>query len=154
MQELLSALVAQAGEYVGNGVNHEKEPFVGTLRVEPLVNGSAALLHYSAVGLDGSPLHSEATLLANAPSGLCLWPVMQELPFVLPHAALDRAPSVPPGAVACAFASGPRERSAEFREELTIVLQADGVLVYAHAWGLPGGEFSERSSCAMRKRVA
>ena len=152
MQSLLSALIARAGEYVGSGVNHKNEPFVGTLRVEPLINDSAALLHYSAVGTDGSPLHSEATLLANSPSGLCLWPVMQELPVVLPHLATDRSLPLPGGAIGCVFSSGERDRTTEFREELTITLYVDGTLVYAHAWGLPGGDFGERSSCAMRRR--
>jgi hypothetical protein len=87
---LLKALLSQAPTFVGNGSNHEGEHFVGRLELQPLVNDSALVLHYTATRSDGKPLHQEATLLAVAPDGaLCLWPVMEELPFVLPHRAID-----------------------------------------------------------------
>jgi len=50
------------------------------------------MLHFTAIGTDGRHLHKEATLLATAPDGrLCLWPVMEELPFVLPHPQASNA---------------------------------------------------------------
>ena len=52
------------------------------------------------------------------------------------------------------FGSGPRDDSAKFREEISIQVNSDGSVVYAHAWGLPGGNFEDRSSCSMVPSVA
>ena len=73
---------------------------------------------------------------------------MPELPVVLPHTqVMTKAES---GKYTLAvFGSGSREDSAEFREEISIRVNSDGSLVYAHAWGLPGGSFEDRSSCSM-----
>ncbi|MEI7682636.1 MAG: hypothetical protein WCK07_24815, partial [Betaproteobacteria bacterium] len=72
-----------------------------------------------------------------------------ELPFVLPHAqkALIRSED---GGVSVVFASGSREDRGVFREEITIQLKPSGSLVYGHSWGMPGGEFAERSGCEFR----
>jgi hypothetical protein len=79
---------------------------------------------------------------------------MEELPFVLAHPAIERAAEISGALQTVTFASGPRGATSEFREELTISVHPDGVLVYAHAWGLPGGEFGERSSSELRRREA
>ena len=135
--------------YVGSGENHEGESFVGRLKVEPLVGGSAAMLHYTATSPNGRHLHREATLLATSHNGeLCLWPVMEELPVVLPHPQTRRT-LLPDGGVAVVFASGPREATETFREEITLEVKSSGEVVYAHSWGMPGGAFAERSSCAL-----
>lgn len=139
---VLQTLMSAPGTWTGQGVNHEQERFAGALVVEPLVGGAAVLLRYKAVLEDGSVAHEECTLLAIGPDGRpCLWPVMSELPVVLPHAEVlaEDGRSV--------FASGPRDDASAFREEITIAFGADGRLTYAHAWGLPGGEFAERSYC-------
>lgn len=151
--DLLSLLVARPGVYVGRGVNHEQEAFTGRLAVQPLVGGRAVLLTYTATRDDGVPVHEEATLLGRGPSGaLCLWPVMEELPIVLPHPATADATGgagTDVGAHQVVFASGPRSAVDAFREEITVTVRADGALVYAHAWGLPGGDFGDRSRCEL-----
>jgi hypothetical protein len=148
---LLKALLSQAPTFVGNGSNHEGEHFVGRLELQPLVNDSALVLHYTATRSDGKPLHQEATLLAVAPDGaLCLWPVMEELPFVLPHRAIDSSHDEEDGTLAVLFASGPRDMAHTFREEITIALKPGGELRIAHSWGMPGGVFAERSNCTLR----
>ncbi|HEY9819055.1 MAG TPA: hypothetical protein V6D20_25075 [Candidatus Obscuribacterales bacterium] len=72
-----------------------------------------------------------------------LWPVMSELPGVLPHRAIALTESEG------VLAGGSRENGSSFREEITIRLKADGTLTYAHAWGMPEGDFKDRSSCCM-----
>ena len=115
---LLAALLAQASSFSGQGTNYEGEHFVGRLELQPLVNASALMLHYPATRTDGKPLHKEATLLAAAPDGaLCLWPVMEELPFVLPHRAIDSSLDEEDGTLAVVFASGSRDMVHAFREE-------------------------------------
>src|SRR6476646_10312175 len=105
---LLEALVSGPTFFRGEGVNEENEPFVGELRVQVLEGGRAALLSYIAALHDGKVVHTESTLLGTGPSGkLCLWPVMSEIPVVLPH--VEVATEVEPrGDVKTVFASGPR----------------------------------------------
>jgi len=141
---LLAALVAGPKEYKGSGVNHEGESFVGTLKVQSLVEGQGVLLHYEARVDRDEVVHIESTLMAPDMEGtITLWPVMSELPGVLPHKAVLL------GENNATFASGPKENATTFREEISVSLGQDGSLTYSHAWGMPGGEFKERSSCRL-----
>jgi hypothetical protein len=147
--DILQALMALPQSFAGPGINHEGEAFTGALAIQPLVGGRAVLLDYTATLADGRRAHTEATLLGrNADGKLCLWPVMGELPVVIPH--VEIAAASPGSHVAAAtFASGPREAVDAFREEIAIRLGHDGKLTYAHSWGLPQGDFAARSSCEM-----
>ena len=151
---VLGVLTSGPTAFHGEDINHENEPFVGELTVQSLEGGSAALLKYVATLQNGEVAHSESTLLGVGPDGnLCLWPVMSELPVVLPH--VERISHSEPGAFTEAvFASGNRDDPSSFREEITVRVNSDGSLLYAHAWGLPGGSFEERSSCSMVPSVA
>lgn len=146
---LLTLLLSQSRRFVGQGINHEGEAFRGVIEVQPLISDSALMLHYTATRNDGVHLHKEATLLAsNAEGKLCLWPAMEELPFVQPHVAISTVRHSDL-TLAVVFSSGPRETVAAFREEITFEIGPGGGLRYAHGWGMPGGEFSQRSSCDM-----
>ena len=151
---ILTALSSGPKAFHGKGVNEEKEAFVGELRVTTLEGGRAVLLSYVATLDNGTVVHTESSLLGTGPYGkLCLWPVMSEIPVVLPH------PEVPTEVRAEAelkavFGSGPRNEITSFREEIAIQVNPDRSLVYAHAWGLPGGAFEDRSSCHMVPRDA
>ena len=141
---LLAVLAAGPKEYVGSGVNHEGESFVGTLRVQCLLGGKGVLLHYEAKVGEHEIVHQECTLLAEDMSGrLMLWPLMSELPGVLPHRLVAQSQTE------LRFASGERSDTSIFREEITVTVSAEGAVMYAHAWGLPGGEFEDRSSCTL-----
>lgn len=147
--DLLNALLAGPSRFVGSGRNHEGETFRGVLRVLRLPGDHGVMLEYAATVEGKGLVHSESTLLGRSAQGdLCLWPVMSELPFVLPHAqsstAIDEA-----HAVRSVFSSGPCDAVGEFREEITVAIHHDGKLTYSHAWGMPGGNFAERSSCEM-----
>lgn len=152
--DLLEALAAApTRSYAGPGINHEGEVFTGRLDVEWLVDMRAAMLHYTAVRVGGDPrepaLRREATLLARDPQcGLCLWPVMEELPFVLPHRQIDRTVEAD-GSLVLVFSTGPREAVEAFREEIVVALHPHGSLTYAHRWGMPGAGFGDRSSCRL-----
>ena len=146
---VLNSLAIGPGHYRGQGVNHEGESFTGHLHVQVLEAGRAVLLTYDASLDDGTVVHTESTLLATGADGrLCLWPVMSELPGVVPHIEEPSRSEYgsPPRAV---FATGPREDVSVFREEITLEFKEDRRLVYGHAWGLPGGNFEERSSCTL-----
>ena len=150
----LGVLTSGPTAFRGKGMNHENEAFIGELNVQSLEGGRAALLNYKATLLTGNVVHSETTLLGTGPDGkLCLWPVMSEQPVILPHPQVRN--KTEPGKYNLAvFGSGARDESAKFREEISIQINLDGSLVYAHAWGLPGGHFDDRSSCSMVPSVA
>jgi hypothetical protein len=146
---ILVTLASGPKSFHGEGVNEEKEPFFGELLVHSLESGRAVLLSYKATLETGTIVHTESTLLGTGPNGkLCLWPVMSEIPVVLPHTELVNVSNSGSGTSAT-FGSGPRNQSDSFREEITIQVNIDGSLVYSHAWGLPGGAFKDRSSCHM-----
>ena len=146
---MLELLASGPKAFRGEGVNHENESFIGALTVQPLEGGRAVLLSYTATLATGTIVHSESTLLGAGPDGkLCLWPVMSELPMVLPHKELTTK-SESESVMLAVFSSGSRHDLAKFREEISIRVNSNGSLVYAHAWGLPGGNFEDRSSCSM-----
>ncbi len=146
--DLIRALAGGPKSFRGEGINHEGERFIGHLQVQPLVEGTAVLLSYSARLQDGSLLHEEASLVGRQNDGtLCLWPVMSELPAVYPHQ--QKSASSGEQAETVVFAFGARDARDRFREEISISISKSGALTYAHAWGLPGGEFADRSSCVL-----
>ena len=146
---ILDALTGGSTAFRGEGVNEENQPFIGELKVQVLEGGRAALLSYAATLHAGTVVHTESTLLVTGPNGkLCLWPVMSEIPVVLPHTEVMTDIN-PENSLVAIFGSGPRGDLTSFREEITIRVNADASLVYAHAWGLPGGSFEDRSSCRM-----
>jgi hypothetical protein len=149
----LRLIISVAGKYTGGGVNHAAELFTGTLALQALEGGSAALLRYVATRTDGKHLHAETTLIAcDAHGELCLWPAMEELPQVLVHRLLARN-DTPAGTTRLVFSSGQRDDSTIFREEIVLEIQAGyGIAGYRHSWGLPGGEFDERSWCSFAER--
>jgi hypothetical protein len=149
----LRLILSAAGSYTGSGVNHAAESFTGSLTLQALEGGSAALLRYVATRTDGKHLHAETTLIAcDAHSELCVWPAMEELPQVLVHRLLARN-DTPAGATRFVFSSGQRDDSTTFREEIVLEIQAGhGIVGYRHSWGLPGGEFDERSWCSFAER--
>jgi hypothetical protein len=147
--DLLADLISAPRRFAGRGVNHAGEHFTADLELRPLAGKAALMLHYVAIRADGLRVHSEDTLLGrDAADGLCLWPVMEELPNVLPHVLKNLTASAEGGKRAV-FAFGRGEDTAAFREEITIELRPSGALVYAHAWGLPGGDFAPRSWCEL-----
>ena len=148
--DLLAALMSGPRRFAGAGVNHEGEDFGADLELRPLAGNAALMLQYAATRADGVPAHLEDTLLGRDAAGrLCLWPVMEELPNVLPH-RLKELTATDAGGLHAVFAFGIAEDRHGFREEITIERGPTGTLVYAHAWGLPGGEFAPRSRCELQ----
>jgi hypothetical protein len=146
--DLIRTLASGSKSFQGEGTNHEGEQFIGHLKVQPLVEGTAVLITYLATLHDGSVVHEEAALVGRQQDGtLCLWPVMRELPAVLPHQQKSAASAEQEGTFVFAF--GTHDDRTSFREEISISIAEGGALAYSHAWGLPGGEFADRSSCLL-----
>jgi hypothetical protein len=149
----LQLILAAAGKYAGTGVNHAAEAFTGNLELRALEGGNAAQLRYVATRSDGRHLHAETGLIACDASGeLCLWPAMEEMPHLLAHRLIARD-DTPAGATRFVFSSGNPDDRTSFREQIALEIEAGrGIVMYRHRWGLPAGEFDERSWCRFARR--
>lgn len=77
------------------------------------------MLSYSATLETGNVVHTESTLPGTGPDvKLCMWPVMSELPAVLPHPEVTSKTEAGKFTLAI-FGSGPRDDSAKFCEEIS-----------------------------------
>lgn len=142
----ISLFASLPTSWVGAGTNHENEAFTASLNIESLVDGKAVKIDYVATGVDGKHLHRETGLLSSDHTGkLCLWPVMEELPFVLPHRATRIHQDGDSWSVT--FSTGDEGKSVSFQEEIVIFKTKDGKLSYEHRWGMPGREFGPKSTC-------
>ena len=84
---LLPVFASSPKIFRGNGINEENEAFTGKLTIQMLEGNRAAFLRYTATLHNGTVVHTESSLLGTGPNGkLCLWPVMSEIPVILPHA--------------------------------------------------------------------
>ena len=141
---LLAALASGPSSFRGEGVNEEQEAFIGELRVQALEAGRAVLLTYIASLSTGKIVHTESTLLGTGPNGrLCLWPVMSEVPVVLPHA--DVAMETNAGNVKVVFGSGPRNEAASFREEMER---------WQPGFAVPGSTTADEAAAAGARRLS
>lgn len=146
-KDSLRLVLTAAGRYSGSGVNHVGEAFTADLELQQLTGNNAALLQYVATRSDGKHLHAETALVSCDEHGdICLWPAMEEMPNLLVHrmVAQERASDESTRLV---FASGPRDDRTAFREEVAIEIRNKRIVGYRHSWGLPGGDFDERSWC-------
>ena len=153
MTTAIDTLAGWAGTYIGLGDNHEGEAFTGRLVVTPVVGGLAVRLAFRATGDDGTVFHEEETLVTGSQAGPVLFTVSSNLGGGLLHES--RSPAEPvSGATTLVFGAGDRDDPGSFREEIAIDLHDDGSMGYRFAWGLPGGDFADRSAVRMRPDTA
>jgi hypothetical protein len=141
---LLTLLQERQGGYVGEGINHEGEPFRGRLRLSSASEGAGILLAFDARSLDEQIcFHAEHSLIARDASGeLVLWHLGSNLGFLTPHNLSAVEPER-----RYAFLYGDPAGDG-FAEEITLTLDGDRI-GYAFAWGRPGAPFGPRSSVVM-----
>ena len=155
MSEVLEALCARAGRYVGQGINHEGEPFTGRLELRAVVGLRGVVLEFVASGVKGEVFHEEHTLIAPAADGQpALVTLSNNAPGLL---VLPQRTDVAPHGEGCervAFALGDPEERETLRLEQALDLWTDGDVSYRFAWGMPGGEFAERSAVRLRPEAA
>lgn len=140
-------LFALTGNFRGEGINHEKQKFLADFEARPDPNGHGVAFSFRAQGECGTVFHSETSIIGNALDGRpALWVLSSNLPRVLEHKL--RLITEVPGGVRATFGFGDPHDRASFREEIRIEFQYDQ-LQYSYAWGMPGGEFAERSGCRL-----
>lgn len=139
-------LFSLEGKYEGNGVNHEGQEFTGTFVVAPVKNKGLSV-SFEAVGKNNEVFHSEYSLIGKNMSGeMCLWVLSTNHPGVFER-KLTRQDSKEDSEIYL-FGFGNVNDKASFREEILLEVQSSAVR-YTYYWGMPGGEFAERSGCTM-----
>lgn len=139
----------RAGRYMGEGVNHEGQPFNGALELRSLLGQRAFGLSFSARGAGGEDYHQEETILGPGPQGeLCLVSVNTNDPLLRTYALVrDETHEETRRLV---FGWGRPEERETFRCQISLEVYPNGDLGYRYAWGLPGGGFADRSGVRMR----
>ncbi|MBX3033570.1 MAG: VOC family protein [Bdellovibrionaceae bacterium] len=151
MKDIVNALIARKGEYEGQGINHEGQPFTGGLSLMPAVKGSGASIAFTATGADGTVYHHEQSLIAlNMADSLCLWNLNTNTPGLVEHGY--RREENLDGGLSYVFGFGEPEVRNSFREEIGIDLWKNGEISYRYSWGMPGGDFQPRSSVRMKPK--
>ena len=151
MKEILNQLSTAIGNYSGEGINHDGEKFVSKFSLKEIIGGRGFLLKTSATGMDGTIYHEEeSTIAPDIAETLTLWNFNSNTPGLLAHQLRASAPKQDAKA-SLVFRFGDPNNTNSFREEIVIDIWNNGDLSYTYFWGMPGGEFKERSGSRMIK---
>jgi hypothetical protein len=132
----------------GTGLNHENKKFNGSIDFSPVVGGKGVRLQFKAVGQDGTVFHEESSLLGPGFDGVpCLFVLSSNHSGVTPH-ILKRNEKLDDGQL-YVFGFGSTEDKRVFREEIALTIWNSGSVEYKYSWGLPDGDFAERSGAKM-----
>ncbi len=153
MKTALSQLNEMVGTYVGDGINHEGLPFVGRLQIVNLLDGRGFNLKFTATGKGGKVYHQEESMIApSIQEKLTLWNLNTNTPGLVPH-ELRRSETKAGAQLSLVFGFNLPADKNTFREEVALDIWDKKSLSYTYAWGLPGGEFQERSGVRMIKQA-
>lgn len=145
----LPELAKLQGEYRGTGINHERREFTGLFGLAPIVGGRGLSLEFRATGADGTVFHDEHSFIGPTFAGsTALWVISNNHPAVIQH-DLRRVEPLPTGGSTLVFGINDPLDKKSFREEIALDLHSNGDLGYRYSWGMPGGEFAERSGLRM-----
>jgi hypothetical protein len=149
MENLEKAFEAMSGKFVGKGINHEGEPFTGTFWATKVLGNSGVGFTFQAVGTSGKVYHSESSLLGKTFQGkLALWVMSSNHPGVIER-SLVKTETLEGSGFIWIFGYGDKNNRAIFREEIKIEVQPEESIKYTYFWGIPGGDFAERSWALM-----
>lgn len=140
-----------SGRYFGEGINHDNEPFKGLLQVRYLIGEAGLGLAFTATGIGGEVYHEEETLLGPGPKGELVLATLNSNDPVLRTYALRREGAEGGSQHTYVFGIGDPAARDTFRCEVSLDLFESGDLGYRYAWGLPGGDFAERSGVRLRQ---
>lgn len=145
----LPELIKLQGEYRGTGINHERREFTGFFRLAPIVGGRGLSLEFRATGSDGTVFHDEHSFIGPTFSeSPALWVISNNHPAVIQH-DLRRVEPLAAGGSTIVFGINDPQDKKTFREEISLDLYSNGDVGYRYFWGMPGGEFAERSGLRM-----
>lgn len=148
MKTIMESLKKAIGSYSGEGINHEKENFIGTFDLQEILGGRGFQIKFEAKSLTNPSAiyHSEVSTVApNISNGISLFNLNTNTPFLAEHTYVEGSNSNH-----MIFRFGDTANRNSFREEVHIHLGENDVR-YEYHWGMPGGEFQYRSGASMRK---
>jgi hypothetical protein len=149
MENLELAFEALSGKFIGKGINHESEPFTGTFWCTKVLGNGGVGFTFQAVAKDGTVYHSESSLLGkNAQGKLALWVMSSNHPGVIERRLITSEALEGSGFI-WTFGYGNKDDRSAFREEIKIEVQPSESVKYTYFWGIPGGDFAERSWALM-----
>lgn len=149
MKEILNQLAAATGFYTGEGINHEGQPFIGNLSLQPILDGRGFSLKFTATGKDETVYHKEESTLALSMSEtMTLWNLNSNSPGLLAH-EFRKTPTKADAHASYVFGFNKPDEINVFREEVALDVWSSGDLSYTYSWGMPNGEFKERSGVRM-----
>jgi hypothetical protein len=153
MNPLIAKLIDHFGQYRGQGINHEGEPFIGSFSLGKLLDGRGFSVTFQAQSTKDPSLifHSEtSTIAANQAGGLSLFNLNSNMPFLAEHSLVSNKEET--DRIEFIFRFGTLENTNSFREEIKLEIFKDKI-GYHYAWGVPGGEFAHRSGAVMQKQL-
>ena len=143
---VIEKLKRAAGTYHGSDINHEGEAYEAVLVVEPVGGGHGVAITFRATDGGSVVFHEEHALVGpSMDGGVSYLPISNNIPFVLPHALVREE------GTALVFGAGDVGSDEAFREEITVDIDEERI-IYRYSWGLPGGDFAERSSVTLTRR--
>lgn len=135
------------GQFTGSGLNHEGQNFNAIFKILN-THPSGLAFFYEARGQDGTIFHSENSLIGKSLSqNLSLWVLSSNHPAIIEH-QLKKQETTAHGQKFI-FGFGNTEDRNTFREEIHLELLESG-LRYTYHWGMPDGDFAERSGCFLK----
>lgn len=139
------------GSYQGSGTNHEGFSYIGRLTLKPALGNSLLQLTSSATSQTGEVYHDEASWIGKDLAGkLTLYVSSTNHPGVTPH-SFNRIDTGSEGEQKIIFRFGDLDNRNSFREEVTLAVYQDGRIRHHYAWGIPGGDFADRSGAMMKR---
>lgn len=148
---LISKLKEHSGFYSGHGINHEGQPFTGTFAISEIVGGVGISIAFKAVGEEGTIYHEEFSTVAPDLTGkIGLYNLNSNMPGLVHHILLHCEVNNS-GDYKAIFSFGQRSDTQSFREEITLEIIDRDSVGYRYAWGMPGGEFADRSGVIMKR---
>lgn len=146
---MIEQLTEYLGTYSGSGINHDNQGFHYQVTIGKALNGRGLNIWAKATGDDGTIYHEEESLIAHSIDGKeKMWVLMSNAPGVVEHNLL-KAGSLNDSLISFVFGHGDLANESSFREEITFDLWKNGDLTHRYAWGMPGGEFKDRSGARM-----
>ncbi len=138
------------GNYTGKGINHEKQEFQGTMVLDAIVGEKGILLSFIAKGEDGTIFHEEKSTVCHSLESetLTMWNLNSNMPGLVPHKLKEI--NERDWGLELVFGYNDRNDDKSFREEVKMELYSNGDVGYHYSWGMPGGDFAERSGVIMK----
>ncbi len=141
MTNCIAFLGKLAGRWEGAGINHEGQSYKGEITFDVPVNNSAAIIHCLATGTDGSVYHLETLMVGTEPGGACFaYSASNNVPGVVHFSITQPSPE------SIVFTLGDLADLSNFREVITMRIEAESELFHGFAWAMPGEPMQERSS--------